>query len=348
MNKDVNKLTSWSKGSGCGCKIAPGVLQRILQNDDGLPLDQRVLTHGARNEDAAVMEWSNQDCLIATTDFFTPVVDDPYSFGKIAAANALSDVYAMGGQPELALGILGWPIDQLPAEMAKEVMAGARFVCRMAGIMLAGGHSIESSEPFFGLSVNGRVSKVNLKRNHTAKSGDMLFLTKPLGVGMMLAAAKRNLANSVELAIVEHQMMELNKIGTALGTLSGVSAMTDITGFGLMGHGLEMCDDGRLTMELDFEAIPQLASNANCIGQAIYPDMTMKNYSAFASYAPALTMPQLLVLCDPQTSGGLLVAVDPDNVNAYLEVVQAFGLQGIADRCIGQMLTPQEKRMIIR
>jgi selenide, water dikinase len=348
MNKDPNKLTSWSKGSGCGCKIAPAVLQRILHNDEELPTDPRILTNGAHNEDAAVMIWEGEDCLISTADFFTPVVDDPYKFGKIAAANSLSDVYAMGGKPELALGLLGWPVDQLAPELAKEVLAGARFICRMAGIMLAGGHSIESVEPFFGLSVNGRVRRDRLKKNHTAQEGDLLFITKPIGVGMALAASKRGLISEKDLAIAENQMMELNKMGTALGELKGVTAMTDITGFGLMGHGLEMCDGERLTMELNFAAIPQLASNAGYIQQAIYPDMTMKNYSAFATHAMSLSMAELMVLCDPQTSGGLLVAVRPNEVDAYLREVDSFGLQGIAGTCIGAMTKPQEKRMIVR
>ncbi len=345
---DNFRLTSMSKGSGCGCKIAPGVLQQILHSEDVLPPDARLLAGTAHNEDAAVLQWQGDDCLISTTDFFTPVVDDAYAFGKIAAANALSDVYAMGGSPQLALGILGWPIDKAPIAMAQQVLEGARFICRMAGITLAGGHSIESPEPFFGLSVNGRVHRTHLKRNHTAQEGDLLFLTKPLGVGMVLAAAKRNVVVPSDLDIAVHQMMELNKMGEALGSLDGVTAMTDVTGFGLMGHALEMCDDGRLTLEMDFESLPQLASNAALIGQSIYPDMTMKNYSAFASHAAPLSMQQLMVLCDPQTSGGLLVAVNPQHIESYQAVVSDFGLQGIAGQCIGRMTARQEKAIVLR
>jgi len=243
---------------------------------------------------------------------------------------------------------LGWPIDKVPIALAQQVLEGARFICRMAGITLAGGHSIESTEPFFGLSVNGRVHRSHLKRNHTAKEGDLLFLTKPLGVGMVLAAAKRNVVQPSDLEIAVHQMMELNRIGEKFGRLEGVTAMTDVTGFGLMGHALEMCDDGRLTMEIDFENLPQLASNTSLISQSIYPDMTMKNYSALAAHAAPLSMQQLMVLCDPQTSGGLLVAVNPQHLESYQAVVSDFGLQGIAGQCMGRMTAPQEKAIVLR
>lgn len=341
-------LTQFSKGSGCGCKIAPGVLTQILATPEELPSHPGLLTSGAHNEDAAVLQWQGEECLVATTDFFTPVVDDPYAFGKIAAANALSDVYAMGGQPVLALGILGWPIDKIPPAIAQRVLEGARLVCRIAGVALAGGHSIESTEPFFGLSVNGRVHRSALKQNHTAQPGDKIYITKPLGVGMVLAAAKRGAVRAEAYEAAVHQMMELNRVGSAFGAVSGVSAMTDITGFGLLGHLLEMTDQGRLTAQLDFDAIPQLACNAEHIAASIYPDMTMKNFSAFAGQCSSLSMAQLLVLCDPQTSGGLMVAVAPECEDEYLQVVRDFGLQGIADQCIGHFDNPGSKYVVLR
>lgn len=347
-NKDNKSLTQWSKGSGCGCKIAPGVLSQILACEDQLPPHPGLITSSANNEDAAVMQWDDDDCLVATTDFFTPVLDDPYAFGKIAASNAISDVYAMGGDPVLALGILGWPIDKIAPAMAQQVLDGARMVCRMAGIPLAGGHSIESTEPIFGLAVNGRVHRNHLKQNTTAQSGDLLFITKPLGVGMVLAAAKRGLVDAADYDIAVHQMIELNRVGSALGRLSGVAAMTDITGFGLLGHLLEMTDSGRLTAIVDFAEVPQMKSNAKWIAGAVYPDMTMKNYSVFAAHTSVLSMEQLLVLCDPQTSGGLMVAVSPSSLDAYLAVIRDFGLQGIADRCIGRFVEASEKRVEVR
>jgi selenide, water dikinase len=347
MNENI-RLTSLSKGSGCGCKIAPAVLQQILVSTDELPAFERLIAGPTHHEDAAVLQWEGDDCLIATTDFFTPVVDDPYAFGKIAAANALSDVYAMGGEPVMALGILGWPVDRLPAVMAQQVLEGARMICRVAGIPLAGGHSIETTEPFFGLAVNGRVHRKNLKQNHTARAGDLLFLTKPIGVGMALAAAKRGLATDEEVLAVTHQMMELNKVGAALGTIASVNAMTDVTGFGLLGHALEMCSSDQVAIELNTAFIPQRKENVSYIQRAIYPDMTMKNYSAFAQHTSPLSMADLLVLCDPQTSGGLLVAVDPSGLEEYLEVIRDFGLQGIADQSFGTFIAPLDKKIKLR
>lgn len=346
-NREFHQLTQWSKGSGCGCKIAPGVLRQILATPEELPDHPGLLASGANNEDAAVLQWLGDECLIATTDFFTPVVDDAYAFGKIAAANALSDVYAMGGKPELALGILGWPIDKIPPSLAQRVLEGARMVCRIAGVPLAGGHSIETSEPIFGLAVNGRVQRSDLKRNHSARPGDLIYITKPIGVGMVLAAAKRGIVQAEAYEIAVHQMMELNRVGSALGAVRGVTAMTDITGFGVLGHLLEMTDHGRLSAQLMFRSIPQLSSSSELIKEAVYPDMTMKNFSAYAGNCSTLSMEQLLVLCDPQTSGGLMVAVSPEAKNQYLEIVRDFGLQGIADCCIGEFTLPSEKQIVV-
>jgi selenide, water dikinase len=315
-------LTSFSKGSGCGCKIAPAVLQEIIQEEQTFPPHPLLLAGHVNNEDAAVLEWNGDDCLISTTDFFTPIVDDAYTFGKIAAANALSDVYAMGGEPSLALAILGWPIEKIPASVAHQVVEGARSVCRMAGIPMAGGHSVDTSEPLFGLAVSGRVLKKHLKRNSGARPNDLLYLTKPLGFGVITAAAKRGLASQEDLETAIRYMCQLNKVGSALGKIEGVHALTDVTGFGLLGHLIEMCKASNVSAALWEEKIPLLPGLHAYVDQMIYPDMTMKNYSAFVGNVSQLSMRQALTLCDPQTSGGLLVSVAPEAQAEVEECIQ--------------------------
>ncbi len=347
METEEIKLTTFSRGSGCGCKISPAILKNILKTNDDFPMPANLLVGNANNDDAAVMELENGQCLISTTDFFMPVVDNAYDFGRIASTNAISDVYAMGGKPVLAVAILGWPVDKLPAELAAQVIEGARFICRMAGIPLAGGHSVDSAEPFFGLAVNGLVNKKNLKRNNTAQPGDFLFITKPLGLGLITTAHKRGVVLEQDFNTALSYMCTVNKVGEVLATLSGVSALTDVTGFGLVGHLLEMCDSKRLSAQIDFNNIPLLPNLSFYLDKMIYPDMTMKNYAAYAVDGTTLNANQLFTLCDPQTSGGLMVAVSPDSVNEYLEVVRNFGLQGIADVCIGKFIPPADKVVIV-
>ncbi|MFN0032132.1 MAG: selenide, water dikinase SelD [Flavobacteriales bacterium] len=337
------RLTQYSRGSGCGCKISPATLREILQNTEVLPTDPRLLVGNESHDDASVFQLNGDKCLVSTTDFFMPVVDNAYQFGKIAAANALSDIYAMGGFPLTALAILGWPVDRLPASLARQVLEGARFTCRMAGITLAGGHSINSVEPIFGLAANGFVNSQNLKRNNTANAGDLLYLTKPLGFGIITTAHKRGVVREADFEAALSQMYALNKAGTALGTLPGITALTDVTGFGLIGHLIEMCDGGRLSATLNFQSIPVLSGLAYYTEQMIYPDMTMKNFAAFSASCNTLSAQQLYSLCDPQTSGGLLVAVKPDSVDEYLKIVSEFGLQGIGDKCIGEFTTNRDK-----
>jgi len=297
------KLTGYSKGSGCGCKISPAALKEILQTSDDFPADNRIWVGNDTHDDAAVFGWNEQEGLISTTDFFMPMVDDAYSFGKIAAANAMSDVYAMGGTPMMALAILGWPIDKLPLSLAREVMEGARYTCRMAGITIAGGHSIESPEPF--------------------------YLTKPIGNGIVSAAVKRGqLEDDSHLESIISYMSTLNKLGATVSHVEGVHAMTDVTGFGLAGHLLEICESSNLGAEIEFNQIPVYPFLHSYISKHIYPDMTMKNYSHYSSKISSLDLAKLLVMCDPQTSGGLLIAVAPHAADELETYMNDFGIMG--------------------
>ena len=252
------RLTQFSHGAGCGCKIAPAVLDAILKSDQPAALFPQLLVGNASKDDAAAYDLGNDQVLISTTDFFMPIVDDAFAFGKIAGANAISDVYAMGGQPILAIAILGWPVDKLPAELAQQVIEGARAICAEAGIPLAGGHSIDSPEPIFGLSVNGLAHKQQLKQNNTAQEGDLLLLTKPLGVGILSTAQKKEMLSEDDQQILLQQLMQLNKAGAALGKIDGVHAMTDVTGFGLLGHLLEVAEGSELSAELYYSKVPIL------------------------------------------------------------------------------------------
>lgn len=342
------KLTAFSKGAGCGCKISPAVLKEILRTSNEFPSDTRLLVGNESNDDASVFDLGNGTCLISTTDFFMPVVDDAYTFGKIAAANALSDIYAMGGKPITALAILGWPVDKLTPELAQQVLEGARFICRIAGITLAGGHSIESAEPIFGLSVNGLVKKEQFKRNNTAAIGDLLYITKPLGVGIITTAAKRGQARSEDLETCISYMCTLNKLGESLGLMDGINALTDVTGFGLAGHLIEMCEGSDCGAELDFDQIPVFPFLSYYLDQFIYPDMTTKNFSFYSSKISELNAKQLFTLCDPQTSGGLLIAVSPESKEEYLALIAQYGLQGIADNCIGVMTASTDKIITLK
>lgn len=306
------KLTQYSHGAGCGCKISPAILDKILHSPIATTPDSRLLVGNDKRDDAAVLDLGNGTALISTTDFFMPIVDDAYDFGRIASANAISDVYAMGGKPVLAIAILGWPIDKLPPEVAQKVLEGSRAVCAEAGITLAGGHSIDCPEPVFGLAVNGMVNIPNLKQNSTATADCRLYLTKALGVGILSTAQKRGLLQPEDAAIALQSMVTLNKLGELFGSMECVKAMTDVTGFGLLGHLSEMCEGSGLSAEIEFDKVPVIASLPGYLDQKCFPGGTQRNWNSYGDKIGTLTDEQRYILADPQTSGGLLVAVDED------------------------------------
>ncbi|MET4108404.1 selenide, water dikinase SelD [Hymenobacter sp. UYP22] len=320
------RLTQYSHGAGCGCKIAPKVLDQILHTSLPQPQHDKLLVGNASRDDAAVYDIGGGQAIISTTDFFMPIVDDAYDFGRIASANAISDVYAMGGRPVMAIAVLGWPIDKLAPEVARRVIEGSRSICQEAGIPLAGGHSIDSPEPIFGLAVTGLLSIENLKQNDTATAGCELYLTKPLGVGMLTTAQKKGILQPEHAHIAPQSMMQLNKIGAELGQLSGVRAMTDVTGFGLLGHLAEVCEGSNLTAEIDFAKVPRLAEAEQYRQQKAIPGGTVRNWDSYGHKVGPITDEQRAWLCDPQTSGGLLVCVEPSGRAAVQAVFAQYGL----------------------
>ena len=345
------ELLQYSHGAGCGCKIAPAVLDEILQGGLSMPDDLLLLVGNSSKDDAAVYDMGSGTALISTTDFFLPVVNDPYDFGRIAAANAISDVYAMGGRPVMALAILGWPVEKLPAFVAQQVLDGGRATCIEAGIPLAGGHSIDSSEPIFGLSVNGLVSKEHLKRNDTAKDGDLIFLTKRLGVGILSTAQKRGLLTNEHLEALIAQLTLLNKAGEALGKVNGVTAMTDVTGFGLLGHLMEMAEGRGLSAELYYSKIKLIDGVKEYLAQRVIPDATYRNWNAYSKNtgfeAGVNVMEAFNLLPDPQTNGGLLIAAQQSAMSEVSDVLISFGLQEYTEP-IGRFISPGEKRISVK
>lgn len=337
MNADKIKLTHYSHGAGCGCKISPAILDKILYSESILMPDPRLLVGNDKRDDAAVLDLGNGMALISTTDFFMPIVDDAYDFGRIASANAISDVYAMGGKPVLAVAILGWPIADLPPEVAQKVLEGSRAVCSEAGITLAGGHSIDCPEPVFGLAVNGLVNISQLKQNSTATAGCRLYLTKALGVGILSTAQKRGVLLPEDAAVALQSMITLNKLGEVFGHLNEVKAMTDVTGFGLLGHLIEMCDGSNLSAVIEFEKVPVISSLPHYLRQGCYPGGTQRNWSSYGHKVSALTDEQRYVLADPQTSGGLLVAVLEEAVPAFEELLTQQGLAPAFCRSFGRL-----------
>lgn len=326
------KLTQYSHGAGCGCKIAPNVLDEILKSNMTMPDNERLLVGNHSKDDAAVYDLGDGSALISTTDFFMPIVDDPFNFGRIASANAISDVYAMGGKPIMAIAILGWPINVLPPSIASKVIEGSRSICLEAGIPLAGGHSIDSPEPIFGLSVNGLVNIPHLKQNNTAKVGDQLFLTKPVGVGILTTAEKKGLLKMEHIDFAANQMMQLNKVGEALGKVKGVNAMTDVTGFGLLGHLVEMCEGSGVSARIAYNQVPRITSDLeDYIQLKSIPGGTDRNLNSYGhkvSIANGLDR-QLVtsILADPQTSGGLLIAVEKGSVAEVKALFRQYGIE---------------------
>lgn len=322
---EEKKLTQFSPGAGCGCKIAPKELEKILKSECKYTPDINLLVGNDTKDDAAVYDLGNGQAVVSTTDFFTPIVDDPFDFGRIAATNAISDVYAMGGRPIMALAILAWPLEKLSVDIAKLVIEGARSVCAEAGIQLAGGHSINISDPVFGLSVNGVVSTDRVKQNNTAKAGCTLFMTKPLGIGVMTTAEKKKLIEHKDNTRVVDLMCTLNKVGQVFGELSYVKSMTDVTGFGFLGHLLEICEGSNVNAVVDYDAIPKFDGVEKYISLGSIPGGTHRNWDSYGDKIDSITDEVKFLLCDPQTSGGLLVAVEDESVSEFLEVAAKSG-----------------------
>ena len=338
---DPVRLTQYCRSAGCGCKIAPSILEEILSFAGTVAHCDRLLVGNDSRDDAAVFDLGNGQAIVSTTDFFMPIVDDPFDFGQIASVNAISDVYAMGGKPLMAIAVLGWPLDKLPPEVAGRVLEGGRAACACAGIPLAGGHSIDSPEPIFGLAVTGQVAVENLKRNDRAVPGCELFLTKPLGVGLVATAQKRGLADQADFERAVKQMIKLNSLGALLGSQSGVKAMTDVSGFGLLGHLTEMCEGSGVSATLDSARVPRLENIDRYIDEGCTSGGTDRNFDSYGPKIGPLTRPQKALLCDPQTSGGLLVAVAPDGLTAFEEVSAELNLQsfGQITEATGQLIT---------
>lgn len=350
MEEEI-KLTQYAHGAGCGCKIAPAVLEKILKTNITAPDNKKLLVGNSSKDDACAYDMGNGTVLITTTDFFTPIVDDAYDFGRIASANAISDVYAMGGRPILAIAILGWPVDKLSSGLAQRVIEGSRAVCAEAGITLAGGHSIDSVEPFFGLAVNGITNIANLKRNNTAEEGDVLFLTKSLGVGILSTAQKRGLITPEQQNEMTVSMTALNKIGEVIGKVEGVHAMTDVTGFGLLGHLIEMAEGSMLSAEVYYKHLKVVNGAAEYLKERIVPDATYRNWNAYSAKTGfdggVDVMQAFNLLPDPQTNGGLLISVAQDAID---EVVMMFKEQELYEYIepIGKMIPKQEKVIIVK
>ena len=334
------KLTSFSHGGGCGCKIAPGVLAEILKNSSGFPLPEKLLVGIETADDAAVYKLNDEQALIATTDFFMPIVDDPYDFGRIAATNAISDVYAMGGTPIMALALVAMPINQLPIDVIAQIIKGGEAICTEAGIPIAGGHTIDSVEPIYGLVVLGLVHPSKIKRNADAKAGDKLVLGKPLGVGILSAALKKGKLDAAGYAAMIAATTQLNKPGMVLSNVAGVHAITDVTGFGLLGHLLEVARGSKLKATINMMHIPLLPNVQKFAESGYVTGASERNWAGYGhdvTLSPSITQVQKALLTDPQTSGGLLVSCAP---SAVKEVLAIFTEAGFTDAAvIGEMAT---------
>jgi selenide,water dikinase len=338
------KLTQYSHGAGCGCKISPAVLDTILHSKLAKGKFPSLLVGHESKDDAAVFDLGDGTCIISTTDFFMPIVDDPATFGAIASVNAISDVYAMGGEPLMAIAILGWPVNTIPAEVANEVLEGSRKVCAQAGIPLAGGHSIDCPEPVFGLAVTGKVKKENIKQNNTAKVGSLLYLTKPIGIGIVTTAQKKGIVLDAHLTQVVAAMTTLNKPGATFGKLNYVNAMTDVTGFGLLGHLLEVCEGSGLSAEINFDQVPKFNFLEGYLIQKSTPGGTQRNWASYGKKVSSLSDTQIAILADPQTSGGLLVSVDESYASEFDKVAKELGLDL---KSFGRMVPLRDKAIIV-
>ena len=338
------RLTQFSHGGGCGCKIAPGVLEQILSKSAPGLIPKDLLVGIETSDDAAVYRINDRQAIVATTDFFMPIVDDPFDFGAIAATNAISDVYAMGGQPLFALALVGMPVNQIPLEVIRKILEGGESVCARAGIPIAGGHTIDSVEPIYGLVAIGLVDPANLKRNSGARPGDKLVLGKPIGVGIISAALKKGRLDEAGYKAMIAATTQLNTPGTRLGKIDGVHALTDVTGFGLLGHLLEIARGSNAGAKLRWNAIPILPQALDFAAEGIATGASGRNWTGYGTRVkldPAINDAQKALLTDPQTSGGLLVACAPETCD---EVLQIFRAEGFAQAAIvGEIVagTPQ-------
>jgi selenide,water dikinase len=323
--KDTVRLTQYSHGAGCGCKISPAILDSILKGKNIPGAFPSLLVGNEHKDDAAVYDLDGETSIISTTDFFMPIVDDPFDFGAIAATNAISDIYAMGGTPIMAIAILGWPLDKLPIEIAGVVLDGGRKVCMDAGIPLAGGHSIDAPEPIFGLAVTGRIPTSQVKKNSSAQPGDLIYLTKPLGIGMVTTAQKRGIATHDDLELAKVSMLRLNRIGAALAERPEVHALTDVTGFGLAGHLLEVCEGSGCGARIHLDKVPRFPFIQHYMDQECFPGGTNRNWASYGDKVSLKNNLDRYLLADPQTSGGLLIAVDPGAQVAFELYCQDLG-----------------------
>ncbi|MEO7175730.1 MAG: selenide, water dikinase SelD [Saprospiraceae bacterium] len=333
------KMTSFSHGAGCGCKISPKVLTTILKSYSTAIEDPLLLVGNETRDDAAVYDMGNGTAVISTTDFFMPIVDDPFTFGRIAATNAISDIYAMGGKPLMAIAILGWPINKIAPEVAAQVMEGGRKACSDANIILAGGHSIDNPEPIFGLAVTGSVVIANLKRNDTAQSGSILYLTKPLGIGILATAQKKGILEEKHKDIGVNSMIILNDVGLELSEMDAVTALTDVTGFGLMGHLLEMCEGSNVSANINYSKVPIFKEIQGYLDKNCIPGGTLRNWDSYGHKLNIEDERQRHILCDPQTSGGLLIAVKKE---ASQQVESILRTKGLYAEPIGELIERSE------
>ena len=327
------KLTQYSHGQGCGCKISPKLLDSILISSIDETNHPNLLVGNDSRDDAAVYDLGGGEAVISTTDFFMPIVDDPATFGRIAAANAISDIYAMGGTPIMAISVFGWPINKLPAQIAQQVIEGGRSVCQAAGIILAGGHSIDSHEPIFGLAVTGRVKIKQLKQNSNAQVGDKIYLTKPLGIGILTTAQKQAKISKADELIAIKTMCQLNDIGAKLASIAGVDAMTDVSGFGLAGHLSEVCLGSKVSAVIDYQKIAILPNIQHYIAAGCSPGGAKRNFESYAHHLGHINCEVRAIICDPQTNGGLLIMVAPAAQMQFQQIMQTAGynLQAIGE-----------------
>ncbi len=328
MDKKIINLTEFSHGAGCGCKISPKALDLILSGPGKAFNDPNLLVSNLERDDAGAYDIGDGTVILSTVDFFMPIVDDPYDFGRIASINAISDIYAMGGKPFMAVAVLGWPVDKIPEQFAMEVVEGAKAVCKEVGIVVAGGHSIDNPEPVFGLSVNGIVKREHLKRNSTATDTCTLFLTKPLGVGILCTAKKKKIVEDSDYTAAIESMLTLNKFGETISSFAEVKAITDVTGFGLLGHLGEMVDASNISAKIYFKKIPQLPNLEKYISLGAIPGGSTRNWNSYKDGIAGVENDLMRAnLCDPQTSGGLLIAVENKFKNEFLKISEDANLE---------------------